>query len=66
MIAPPQVQAHNLANAIRTDIVIHSCSSSSFCSGHVSRHHRPGSFLPAHNNAKEQININAVNPDYDR
>jgi hypothetical protein len=34
MIAPPQVQAHNLANAIRTDIGIHSCSSSSFWSGH--------------------------------
>ena len=37
MRAPPQVQAHNLANAIRTDIVIHSClySCTSVQSPHV-------------------------------
>ena len=54
MIAPPQVQAHNLAKAIRTDIGIHSCLVA----------HRSGSErvrLPFHKSAEEKVNRKVVN-----
>jgi hypothetical protein len=54
MIAPPAAQAHNLANAIRTDI-----GSTLVClRGPVIL---PTGRFPIANNAKQSVNFNAVN-----
>ncbi|MCI4589924.1 hypothetical protein MOK15_07445 [Sphingobium sp. BYY-5] len=61
MIAPPQVQAHNLANAIRTDIgstlILLPLIQPSMDEDGGYRE------LPMRMNAKERVNRNVVNPD---
>ncbi|WP_293980254.1 hypothetical protein [Sphingobium sp.] len=60
MIAPPQVQAHNFAKAIRTDIgstlVLLPLSNR-----HVKSEAITDRDLPMRKNAKESVNCNAVN-----
>ncbi|WP_143075053.1 hypothetical protein [Sphingobium sp. AP50] len=61
MIAPPQVQAHNLANAIRTDIgstliLVYPWAAAGLWPDAVEE-------LPVRNNAKQTVNRKSVNPD---
>jgi hypothetical protein len=62
MIAPPQVQAHNFARAIRTDIVF-SLSDLGPVPGPMERNHQPGQRPDMQCKPEQSVNLNAVNLD---
>jgi hypothetical protein len=62
MIAPPQVQAHNFAKAIRTDIVF-SLSDLGAIPGLMVSNHEPGQHPDMQGKPEQSVNLNGVNLD---